>query len=88
MTNQQDIVIIDKQRQKAVVIDVAILNDGNIRKIEQEKLEKYQGLREKLENTWQVKASVVTGALLTMTSHSGEVAQKAHPACQFSRVWF
>uniref|UniRef100_A0A672HX89 C-type lectin domain-containing protein n=1 Tax=Salarias fasciatus TaxID=181472 RepID=A0A672HX89_SALFA len=45
MPNQPDIVV-DKQQKTAVVIDVAIPSDGNIRKKEHEKVEKYQGLRE------------------------------------------
>lgn len=32
----------DKKKKKAVVIDVAIPRDGNIRKKEEEKLEKFQ----------------------------------------------
>ena len=51
MANQPDIVIIDKQQRKAVVIDVAIPSDSNIKKKEHEKLEKYQGLKEELEKS-------------------------------------
>ncbi|XP_057700706.1 uncharacterized protein LOC130921080 [Corythoichthys intestinalis] len=39
MANQPNIVIMDKQQRTAVVIDVAIANDGNIRKKGHEKLE-------------------------------------------------
>ena len=56
----------DKQQRKAVVIDIAIPSDSNIRKKEHEKLEKYQGLKEELEKMWRVKATmvrVVIGAL-------------------------
>lgn len=38
--------MVAKQRKTAAVIDVAIPTDRNIRKKEQEKLDKYQGLRE------------------------------------------
>ncbi|XP_055368940.1 uncharacterized protein LOC129604854 [Betta splendens] len=55
MANQPDIVVVDKEQSKAVVVDVAIPSNGNIRKKEHEKLEKYQGLREKLEKAWKVK---------------------------------
>ena len=48
MSNQPDIMLIDKQQKKAVVIDVAIPSDNHIRKKEHEKLEKYQGLEEEL----------------------------------------
>lgn len=48
---QPDIVV-NKQTKKAVTIDVAMLNDDNIRKEGPENLEKYQGLREELEKMW------------------------------------
>uniref|UniRef100_A0A3B5PPD0 Reverse transcriptase domain-containing protein n=1 Tax=Xiphophorus maculatus TaxID=8083 RepID=A0A3B5PPD0_XIPMA len=70
MANQPDIVVVDKQQRKAVVIDVAIPSDCNIRKKEHEKLEKYQGLREELERAWKVKTTVVPvviGALGAVT---------------------
>ncbi|KAK7881151.1 hypothetical protein WMY93_029560 [Mugilogobius chulae] len=56
MANQPDIVVVDKEQRKAVVVDVAIPSDGNIRRKEHEKLERYQGLREELEKAWKVKA--------------------------------
>lgn len=65
MTNQLDIAIIDMQKRTAVVVNVAIPNDGNIRKKVHGKLEKYETLSEELEKTWQVKATlllVVIGA--------------------------
>lgn len=40
MTNQLDILVVDKQRNTAVVIDVATPSDCNIRKKEHHKLEK------------------------------------------------
>uniref|UniRef100_A0A8C5DHN0 PiggyBac transposable element-derived protein domain-containing protein n=1 Tax=Gouania willdenowi TaxID=441366 RepID=A0A8C5DHN0_GOUWI len=43
MENQPDIVVVDKEQRKAVVVDIAIPSDFNIRKKEHEKLEKYQG---------------------------------------------
>lgn len=58
MTNQPDIVILDKQRRKAVVTEVATSSDSSIKKKEHEKLGKYQGLREALKSTWKVKARV------------------------------
>uniref|UniRef100_A0A087XGF1 Reverse transcriptase zinc-binding domain-containing protein n=2 Tax=Poecilia formosa TaxID=48698 RepID=A0A087XGF1_POEFO len=70
MANQPDIVVVDKEQRKAVVVDVAIPSDHNIRKKEHEKLEKYQGLREELEKAWKVKTTVVPvviGALGAVT---------------------
>ncbi|KAF7640661.1 hypothetical protein LDENG_00024680, partial [Lucifuga dentata] len=45
LANQPDMVVIDKQQKRAVVIDVAVAvpADSNIRKKEHEKIEKYQG---------------------------------------------
>ena len=42
LANQPDIVVVDKQKKEAMVIDVAVPRDSNIKK-EYEKLEKYQG---------------------------------------------
>ena len=56
MANQPDVVVVDKRQRTAVVEDVAIPRDGNIRKKEHEKLEKYQ----ELEKMWSVKAAVVS----------------------------
>lgn len=57
--NQPDIVVVDKQQKKAVVIGVAIPSDTNIRKKEDKKLEKYQGPKEELKKIWKMKAPVV-----------------------------
>ena len=50
LSNQLDIVIIDKQEKNMVEVDVAIPSDGNIRKKEHKKLEKYQRLKDELES--------------------------------------
>ncbi|KAK7930437.1 hypothetical protein WMY93_006832 [Mugilogobius chulae] len=78
MANQPDIVVVDKEQRRAVVVDVAIPSDGNIRRKEHEKLEKYQGLREELEKAWKVKATVVPvviGALGAVTPKLDEWLQ-------------
>lgn len=49
VTSQPDVLVVDKQEKRPVVVDVAIPNDSNLRKKEQGKLEKYQGLKEQLE---------------------------------------
>ena len=49
MANQPDIVMVNKNQRAAVVVDVATLTDGQIRKKEHKKFEKYQGLKEELE---------------------------------------
>ena len=59
-----------QHKKEAVVTDVAVPSDSNIKKKEYEKLEKYQGLKEELERTWKVKVKVVPlmlGALGALT---------------------
>lgn len=51
--------VVDNQRKKAEVADIAIPTDSNIRKKEHEKLEKYQGLRGELDEISKVKGTVV-----------------------------
>ena len=50
VSNQPDIDAINKEKKDAVLIDIAVPIDSNIKK-EYEKLEKYQGLKEELERT-------------------------------------
>ncbi|KAF7666334.1 hypothetical protein LDENG_00110960 [Lucifuga dentata] len=53
-------VVVNKEQKTAVVVNVAIPSDGNIRKKKQhEELEKYQGLKEELDGIWKVKSTVV-----------------------------
>ncbi|KAF7652030.1 hypothetical protein LDENG_00102420 [Lucifuga dentata] len=58
LANQPDVVV-DKEQKKAVVIDVAVPADSNIRKKEHQKIHKYQGLKEEQEQTWKGKSKVV-----------------------------
>lgn len=67
MANQPDIVVVDKQQKKAVVIDVAILSDTDIRKKAEEKLEKYQSLKEEILKVKAPVVPVVVGALSAVT---------------------
>lgn len=53
MANQPDREVVDKDQERAVVIDVA---DSNIRKKGDEKIDKYQGLNEQLEQMWKGKS--------------------------------
>ncbi|KAF7647953.1 hypothetical protein LDENG_00164190, partial [Lucifuga dentata] len=66
LANQPDMVVVDKEQKKAVVIDVAVPADSNIRKKEHEKIEKYQGLKEELERTWKVKSKVVPVVIVAL----------------------
>ncbi|KAF7659580.1 hypothetical protein LDENG_00296350 [Lucifuga dentata] len=72
-------VAVDKEQKRAVVIDVAVPADSNIRKKEHEKIKKYKGLKEELEQTWKVKSKVVpvvNGALGAVTPKLGEWLQE------------
>ncbi len=51
--------MVDKQQNKAVVTDVAIQSDSDIKKKEDQKLDKHCGLEEELEKMWRVKATVL-----------------------------
>ncbi len=77
IASQPDIVFIDKQQKMAVVIDVAIPSDSNITKKEQEKHEKYRGLKEKLEKMSGVKVTSASGDWSTggCDSQTSRVAQ-------------
>lgn len=56
MANHLDIEVEDKQRKTAVVVYVVIATSE---KKDNEKLEKYQRLREELKEMWTVKATVI-----------------------------
>lgn len=45
MADKPDIALIDNQQRRAVVIDIMILSNSNVRKKENRKLEKYQGVK-------------------------------------------
>ena len=65
-----DIVIVDYNQQKGIILDVAIPADINIATKEQEKVVKYQQLRLELEKLWNVKFTIipiVVGALGSFT---------------------
>lgn len=56
----------NKQRNKATVIDVSILSNSNIRKKELEKLVKYQGMREEQEKMWKMKVTMAPVLIETL----------------------
>lgn len=73
LASQSDVVV-DKDQRTAVVIDVAVSSDSNIRK-EYEELQKYQDLKEELKGIWKVKVKVlpvVVGAFGAVTPKLGE----------------
>ena len=47
-----DIVIVDKNERKCVIIDVAIPGDSRVNSKEEEKIEKYQNLKQEIIKMW------------------------------------
>ena len=71
--------VVDKEQKMALVIDVAVPVDSDIRKKEHEKIKKYQGLKEQLKQMWKVKCNeipVVVGALGAVTPKLREWLQQ------------
>ena len=65
-----DIVIVDKNSNETIILDVAMPVDVNIRNKEQEKIVKYQDLAREIRKIWNVSTKVipiVIGALGTVT---------------------
>lgn len=66
-----DIVVLEKEKKKCIIIDVAIPGDNRIRKKEKEKIEKYQELKNEITKMWRMKTviviPVVIGALGAVT---------------------
>ena len=65
-----DIVMVDKNSNETIILDVAIPADVNIRNKEQEKIIKYQDLAREIRKIWNVSTKVipiVMGALGTVT---------------------
>ena len=73
--NRPDIIIKDKKRRKAFIIDVACPVDTNVGKKEMEKIAKYGGLRGELQRMWGMDAEVVpviVGGLGAVTKSLGD----------------
>ena len=69
-----DIVLVDKIKKETVIIDVAIPGDTRVCDKEQEKIEKYNLLKDEVARLWQMKKvaviPIVVGALGTITTKS------------------
>ena len=73
--NCPDIIVKDKKRKKAFIIDVACPVDTNVGKKEGEKIAKYEGLRGELQRMWGMDAEVVpviVGGLGAVTKSLGD----------------
>ena len=61
-----DIVVIDKDNKRALLIDIAVPADARMEEKEQEKMDRYQDLARELKKSWKVETKVipiVVGAL-------------------------
>ena len=64
--NRPDIVLINYKEQTGLITDIAVPRDESIQTKELEKIDKYQSLKNELEQLWKVKITVipaVVGAL-------------------------
>ena len=66
--------LVDKLQKKAVVMDLMVPSDRNIKEKKRKELQKYQGLKKEAERMWTVKATVGTGALRDVSSKLADVA--------------
>jgi len=64
-----DIVVIDKDNKRALLIDIAVPADARVEQKEQEKMDRYQDMARELKRLWKVETKViliVVGALGTV----------------------
>ena len=68
-----DIVVIDNKDKTCLIIDIAVPGDTRVRSKEEEKIEKYQELKEEIGKIWNMKKviviPVVVGALGVVTKN-------------------
>ena len=81
-----DLILVDKKKKEALIIDVAVPGDTRIKKAEQTKIEKYQDLKRELKKIWHLRdvkvIPVVIGALGAVTSKFKEHLKSVH--CPFA----
>ena len=74
-----DIVLIDKQTKKTIIIDINCPADKNITKNEKEKINKYISLQVELERVWETKITIVPiviGCLGSTTNNLRKYAER------------
>ena len=66
-----DIVVVEKEEKKCLIVDIAILDDKNVGVKEEEKIQKYDKLKWEIKELWSMKrvdvVPVVIGALGTVS---------------------
>ena len=72
LANRPDLIILNKNEQNCLIVDVAVPDDVNVLKKETEKRLKYKDLQIEISRMWNVKTkllAVVVGALGTMSDN-------------------
>ena len=59
-----DIVFVNKQAKEAMIVDVGVPGDGQVKDKELEKIEKYQLLREEIRKLWKLKKVTVVPVVI------------------------
>ena len=81
-----DLILVDKLKKEALIIDVAVPGDSRIKKAEQKKIESYQELKRELKKIWKLKdikiIPIVIGALGAVTSQFKAHLKTVH--CPFA----
>ena len=81
-----DLVLVDKLKKEALIIDIAVPGDSRIKKAEQKKIESYQDLKRELKKIWGLKdikiIPIVIGALGAVTSQFKTYLKTVH--CPFA----
>ena len=75
-----NIVVVDKKKKEVKLIDIAIPGDSRVKDKEQEKIEKYEQLKEEIARLWNMKRvtviPVVIGALGCISNCFGSYMEK------------
>ena len=75
-----DILVVEKESKKALIIDIASPGDCNVGEKESEKIEKYQDLKREIMKLWSLKSveviPVVVGALGSVSKKIGQYLEK------------
>ena len=69
-----DIVVLDKVKEKAIIIDMVIPGDTRVCDKEQEKIDKYSLLKDKIARIWQMNKVIVI--LIVVEAFAAKVPRK------------
>ena len=76
-----DIVVVDKSQKEARIIDVAIPGNARVIEKEQEKVDKYQPLKDEITRLWNMKKveiiPIIVGALGTVLKNFGKYVERS-----------